>query len=68
MSEPNNQEGFNFPKIFLYFVLLVCVLPIGLNLAGFDFASVSHGLLIEEIDSHFIWDGKKEVHFCRAKG
>ena len=27
-----------------------------------------YALTPEEIDSHFIWDGKKEVRFYRAKG
>ncbi len=47
---------YQFPKNFFAVVLLLCALPIGLNLAGFDFGSEVHGFHVKEIASWEISD------------
>ncbi len=56
MSMQNEPNGFRFPKAFLYVVAVICALPYGLNLAGFDFSSEVHRFNVKELAS---WDISK---------
>ena len=51
MSVQDKQNDFSFPITLVYFVAFICVLPFGLNLAGFDFSSEVHGFSIKELAS-----------------
>ncbi len=51
MNAPAGAPPTRFPLAFFYITAVVCVLPFGLNLAGFDFGSEVHGFHVEEIAS-----------------
>jgi PAS domain S-box-containing protein len=49
MTIQDQQNEFRFLKAFSYVVAIICALPYGLNLAGFDFSSEVHGFHVKEI-------------------
>jgi len=51
MSVQDQQNDFSFPVTLVYIVALTCVLPFGLNLAGYDFSSEVHGFSVKELAS-----------------
>jgi PAS domain S-box-containing protein len=49
MTIQDQHNEFRFLKAFSYVVAIICALPYGLNLAGFDFSSEVHGFHVKEI-------------------